>query len=70
MYAGIGDCLLDNGYDDSAKGRCAGGMAVAGHYLSVLAIVQQERKQDRTLAVISLLYAFILALFIGVIVLM
>ena len=38
--------------------------------LSVLAIVQQERKQDRTLAVISLLYAFILALFIGVIVLM
>ena len=62
MYAGIGDCLLDNGYDDSAKGRCAGG--------SVLAIVQQERKQDRTLAVISLLYAFILALFIGVIVLM
>ena len=38
--------------------------------LSVLAIVQQERKQDRTLAIISLLYAFILALFIGVIVLM
>jgi len=32
--------------------------------------VQQERKQDRTLAIISLLYAFILALFIGVIVLM
>ena len=36
----------------------------------LLAIVQQERKQDRTLAIISLLYAFILALFIGVIVLM
>ena len=33
--------------------------------LSVLAIVQQERKQDHTLAVISLVYAFILALFIG-----
>ena len=35
--------------------------------LSVLAIVKQERKQDRTLAVLRLLYAFILALFIGVI---
>lgn len=33
--------------------------------LSVIAIVQQERKQDYTLAVISLVYAFILALFIG-----
>lgn len=33
--------------------------------LSVVAVLQQERKQDYTLAVISLVYAIILALFMG-----
>jgi len=37
--------------------------------LSVVAILQQERKQDHTLAVISLVYALILMLFMGAMVL-
>ena len=37
--------------------------------LSVVAVLQQERKQDHTLAVISLVYAIILALFMGALVL-
>ena len=37
--------------------------------LSVVAVLQQERKQDYTLAVISLVYAIILALFMGALVL-